>query len=81
MHQKILESYPLILAGENEMVKVLRISGGRILQERLISIGIQTGDMLWVVHKQPGGSLLVEKNGCRFVLGGGMAHKIHVNRC
>jgi Fe2+ transport system protein FeoA len=33
------------------------------------------------VQKQHGGALLIEKSGCRYALGGGMAHKINVTRC
>jgi len=73
-------SFPLALAGEGEQVKIVWIRGGRILQERLLSMGIHIGDELVVMQRQPGGALLIERSGSRYALGGGMAHKINVIR-
>lgn len=41
-------------------------------------MGINIEDKLLVVHKQVNGAVLIEKSGCRYGLGGGMAHKINV---
>lgn len=41
-------------------------------------MGINLADNLLVVHKQADGAVLIEKSGCRYGLGGGMAHKINV---
>jgi len=73
-------SFPLALAGEGEKVKIVWFRGGRMLQERLLSMGIHIGVELVVIQRQPGGALLIEKSGNRYALGGGMAHKINVIR-
>ncbi len=71
-------SFPLSLAAEGELVRVLLLPEGSKVQERLISMGISANDDITVVQKQPGGALLIEKNGTRYALGGGMAHRILV---
>jgi Fe2+ transport system protein FeoA len=71
-------SYPLVFAGEGEVVKVVAMHGGHKLRARLLCMGITLGDELQVVHKQANGAMLIEKSGCRYGLGGGMAHKINV---
>lgn len=73
-------SYPLVLAGEGEVVKVVGLHGGHRLRERLLSMGINMEDELLVVHKQVNGAVLIEKSGCRYGLGGGMAFKINVTK-
>lgn len=73
-----IPSYPLVLAGEGEVVKVVALHGGHKLRERLLSMGINLEDKLLVVHKQANGAVLIEKSGCRYGLGGGMAYKINV---
>lgn len=73
-----IPSYPLILASEGETVKVIGLHGGHRFRERLLSMGINIEDTLLVVHKQTSGAVLIEKSGCRYGLGGGMAHKINV---
>ena len=73
-----IPSYPLVLASEGEIVKVVALHGGHTFRERLLSMGINLADDLLVVHKQANGAVLIEKSGCRYGLGGGMAHKINV---
>ncbi len=73
-------SFPLILAGEGERVRVVGLRGGCMLRERLLSMGISVEDEILVVHKQENGAVLIEKSGCRYGLGGGMAHKINVTK-
>lgn len=77
----LIPSFPLVLAGEGEVVKIVQVHGGHLLQERLLGMGIGLDDNLLVVHKQTNGAVCIEKGGCRYVLGGGMAHKIKVMRC
>nr|WP_321465104.1 FeoA family protein [uncultured Desulfobulbus sp.] len=70
--------FPLALAGVGEVVTVASLPVGTKLQERLMSMGINLHDEITVVQKQGGGALLIEKDGVRFALGGGMALKINV---
>jgi Fe2+ transport system protein FeoA len=76
--KKQAPSYPLVLASEGEMVKVVSLNGGCLMRERLLSMGINLEDEILVVRKQDNGAVLIEKAGCRYGLGGGMAHKINV---
>ena len=76
--RKSSSSFPLALAGEGEVVRVSFLPQGSKIQERLMSMGICVNDEVTVVQKQLGGALLIEKNGVRYALGGGMAHKIQV---
>ena len=71
-------TFPLSMAGEGEMVRVTLLPEGSKIQERLMSMGICINDEVTVVQKQHGGALMIEKNGARYALGGGMAHKIQV---
>lgn len=71
-------TFPLAMAGESEVVSVARLPRGGKVRERLLSMGIAVNDQITVVQKQHGGAIMVEKNGTRYVLGGGMAHKIQV---
>lgn len=73
-------SYPLVLAGEGELVEIVHLRGGRLMRERLLSMGINMDDEILVVHKQHNGAVLIEKGGHRYALGGGMAHKINVRK-
>ena len=73
-----IASFPLSMAGEGEMVRVALLPQGSKIQERLMSMGICINDEVTVVQKQHGGALMIEKNGARYALGGGMAHKIQV---
>jgi ferrous iron transport protein A len=73
-------SYPLVFANEGELVKVVHLRGGSLMRERLLSMGINLNDEILVVRKQPNGAVLIEKAGCRYGLGGGMALKINVTK-
>ena len=71
--------FPLALAAEGERVRIVRL-GGCCLQERLLSMGIALDDVITVIRRQDGGAMLIEKDGSRYALGGGMALKINVSR-
>lgn len=74
-------SFPLACASEGESVKIVAIRGGGNLIERLISMGIHVEDQVEVVQRQDRGAVLISREGHRYALGGGMAHKINVIRC
>lgn len=71
-------TFPLALASEGEIVRVIMFPQVSRIQERLLSMGISINDEIIIIQKQPGGALLIEKNGTRYVMGGGMALKIQV---
>lgn len=74
-------SFPLALADDGERVKIVLFRGGHMLQERLHGTGVRVGDEIVVIQRQHHGAVLIEKSGCRYALGGGMAHNINVIRC
>ena len=73
-----VQSFPLAMAGEGETVRIVFIRGGRKIQERLLSMGINIDDEIEVVQRQEKGAVLISKEGNRYALGGGMAQKIQV---
>ncbi|OEU73001.1 MAG: hypothetical protein BA864_07100 [Desulfuromonadales bacterium C00003093] len=70
--------FPLVLAGEGEKVRIVSLRGGKGFQERLISMGLNVGDEIEVMHCPGRGAVVVAREGARYVLGGGMAQKIFV---
>ncbi len=71
-------SFPLSLTQPGERVRIVHISGGKGLQERLLGMGINRGDVIQVKHRQKQGAVVVSMNSNRFGMGGGMAMKIFV---
>jgi len=77
-HHPQLPSFPLAMSGEGEKVTLVFIPKGIKIQERLLSMGIAVEDTFVVEQKQPGGAVVISKDGSRYALGGGMALKIQV---
>jgi len=76
--QQQIRSFPLSLASEGEALRVHWWPPESKVEEQITGLGILAGDVVTVVRKQPGGALLVERNGIRYALGVGITHKIHV---
>lgn len=69
----------LLEAKNGKWVRVVRVEGGRTLQNRLIQYGLYPGDCLRVLRAAPlGGPLLVEINGREIAIGRGVAQKIFI---
>lgn len=75
-----LSSFPLALAGAGETVRIVLIRSGANLKKRLLSMGLQVGDIVKIVQCREKGAVLIAKDGNRFMLGGGMAQKIFVTK-
>ncbi len=74
----------LLEAKNGKWVRVVRVDGGSILQNRLTQHGLYPGDCLRVLRAAPlGGPLLVEINGREIAIGRGVAQKIFIedNKC
>ncbi|WP_431689152.1 FeoA family protein [Hahella sp. NBU794] len=71
--------FPLALAQESERVKVHLLRGGKNLEMRLTSLGLNVGCELTVLHRK-GADLVVVRADTRLALGAGMAQKIMVVR-
>lgn len=70
---------PLAMAAEGEAVRVVAILGGSGMALRVAELGLNVGSEL-VVRQRRGGSLVVGRGPARFALGGGIAHRILVER-
>ena len=70
-------SFPLSMADEGRHVLVVALRGGSGLDRRMTEMGLNVGAKL-VVRQREGGGVVVMRGETRFVLGGGMAHKILV---
>lgn len=72
-------AFPLAMAQEGERVRVFLLRGGKGLEMRLTSLGLNVGGELTVSQRQ-GNNLVVIRGETRLALGAGMAHKIMVVR-
>ncbi len=72
------QSFPLAMAGEGEMVRIVSVHRGRKIQERLRSMGIQIDDVIKIIQCRYKGAVLIARDNNRYALGGGMALKIQV---
>jgi len=71
--------FPLAMAREGERVRVFLLRGGKGLEMRLTSLGLNIGSDLLVSQRQ-GKNLVVIRGETRLALGAGMAQKIMVVR-
>ncbi len=72
--------FPLSMAAVGESIVIAEIRGGHCLLERLLAMGLGFADEMQVLQRHDHGGIVVAKNGTRYALGGGMAHKIYVVR-
>lgn len=70
--------YPLTMATENTLVRIVAIKGGAELTRRLTEMGLNIGSEI-SVRQQSGGGFVISRGETRFALGGGMAHKVIVS--
>lgn len=71
--------FPLAMAQEGERVRIRLLRGGKGLEMRLTSLGLNVGSEL-VVSQHQGGNMVVLRGETRLALGAGIAHKIMVIR-
>ncbi len=69
---------PLALAGVGERIRIISLRGGRGFNDKLVSMGLKVGDEIKVIHRRPGGAVLIAKDGIRYAPGVVMAQKILV---
>jgi len=72
-------SFPLTMASEEETVRIVALTGGKQLELRLTSLGLNVGSEIRIGQKQ-GGRFVVIRGEARLALGAGMASKINVMR-
>ena len=71
-------SFPLALASEGDVVRIVALPANVKTRERILSLGIDREDTIRMITKQTAGAVLIEARGNRFVLGGGLALQITV---
>jgi ferrous iron transport protein A len=72
-----IKAFPLAMAREGVKVRIHTLQGGKGLEMRLTSLGLNVGSEL-VVSQHQGGKMVVRRGETRLALGAGMAHKIMV---
>jgi ferrous iron transport protein A len=75
-----IEATPIILAAEDEMVRVVALTGGRQFKNRLNSMGLLPGEPIRIIRNSGSGPLVLEVKGSRLAVGRGEGAKILVNR-
>ncbi len=71
--------FPLAMAQEGEIVKIQTLNGGKNMEIKLTSMGLNVGSELLISQRQ-GGNFVVIRGETRLALGMGIAQKIMVAR-
>jgi len=69
---------PLVMASPGEQVRIVEFHGGRGMERRLTSMGLNRGAEVEVIKTSGPGPLIVASGETRIALGAGMAKKIFV---
>ena len=69
-------SLPLSMALPGDQVKIVAFRAGSSMQERLLGMGINIGDVIRVEQQQRKGPVFISRDGQKYGLGAGMAQKI-----
>lgn len=77
-NQNATHAFPLAMANEGELVKIVGVTGGKKLAKRLITMGMIENTELQILQRQQGTGLVVLCGETRLALGTGIAHKIMV---
>lgn len=76
--EKLLQAFPLGMAGEGARVRIVGIMAGKNLVKRLLAMGMSEDTEVRVLQRQKGNGMVVACGETRLALGMGMAHKIMV---
>jgi ferrous iron transport protein A len=71
--------YPLAMAQEGERVEIFLLRGGKGLEKRLTSLGLNVGSELLILQRQ-GNNFVVSRGETRLAIGAGTAQRIIVVR-
>jgi len=77
-NQDITQAFPLPMATEGERVKIVGVTGGKLLIKRLIAMGLIEETELQVLQRQRENAVVVACGEMRLALGFGIANKIQV---
>lgn len=76
--EHVMTGFPLVQAGDGEMVEIVSVDGGIGAHRKLADLGLTPGKRAEVVTRQPGGPVLVAVGGTRIAVGFGLAMKVKV---
>jgi ferrous iron transport protein A len=76
--ENVAHAFPLGMASEGEMVKIVTITGGKNLAKRLLTLGLVEDTQVQLLQKQSGNGIVIACGETRLALGLGMAQKIMV---
>lgn len=75
---RTVRPYPLAMAADGDVVRIVGLRAGKGLDRRLTALGLNMDSVLRVLHRRPGGALVVARGETRLALGAGMSQKIMV---
>ena len=75
-----IQSTSLAAIGPGKQARVVAVTAGHNLAQRLADMGLTPGTVLRVVNRQGSGPILVELRGTKIVLGSGISQKIIVDQ-
>jgi ferrous iron transport protein A len=73
-------TFPLSAAAVGDRLRIESLTAGKTLARRLADLGLPVGSEIEVVHRQPGGRMVVAREFARVALGAGMTERILVRR-
>jgi ferrous iron transport protein A len=75
-----LATFPLLLAGEGERVRIVAYRSGREMERKLADLGLTVGSEVTVLSRHGHGPLVVARDHVRIAIGAGIAHRVLVAR-
>lgn len=69
---------PITMARPGERLIITEMRAGRHARERLVSLGLNPGDLVEIVNNNNDGRLVIGHNNTRIAIGRGIAEKIIV---
>lgn len=75
-----IATFPLVLAGEGEQLRIVAYRGGREMERKLADLGLVVGSVVKVVSRHGRGPLILARDHARIAVGSGIAHRVVVAR-
>ncbi|WP_037587135.1 FeoA family protein [Stenoxybacter acetivorans] len=71
------QSFPLMAAPENTLLRVISVKGSSAFAKRISEIGVNPGAEIRICQRN-GAALVIGRGETRYAIGGGMANRIMV---
>jgi Fe2+ transport system protein FeoA len=66
-------------ATQGSLLEIKALDGGCGATRRLAELGLRIGSRVEVLHRRPGGAVIIALGGARLAVGGGLASKVIVS--